>query len=145
MEQYSVVGAPCAHYVTPKPELRPHYPAIPTRADIGHATQSASQEAGFITIRHPGYPTNNRLLLLPATDFHDSIGSGLHALIVRTACAVVTNNSEDGWLSKDAAGKEPLQYDDDGIIPVGDYYYHMPQRNLFSRSLDINQIADASC
>lgn len=76
-----------------------------------------------ITIKHPGYGRGNTLFALPACEGAGAEGKA-HYATVYTACAIISNNRYDGWLSSTLSG-EPRTYPDlEGLVPAGIYYLH---------------------
>ena len=76
-----------------------------------------------IRLRHPGYCGPNTLLSLPASDGPDR--DRAHYATVHAAGAIITNNSFDGWLSTSSNGEPRAQPDDAGLLPAGEYFFHL--------------------
>ncbi|GAB7336119.1 hypothetical protein MBLNU13_g08911t1 [Cladosporium sp. NU13] len=80
-----------------------------------------------VVVHHPGYPDDNtnELFALVATDGSSSAPGVQHG-VVHTACAIFACNRFDGWLSatRDASKRHAVA--PQGLLPVGDYYFHVP-------------------
>jgi hypothetical protein len=98
-------------------ELRdpPPSPAVVPR----FSTQTPPQ----IIFRHPAY-RSTRLIDLPAFDGSESC-PGLHHGTALLICGIIADNKFNGWLSRTRDG-ERLGLGSDGLLPVGEYYFHVP-------------------
>ena len=79
-----------------------------------------------LVIKHPAYPDEfrqNDLLTFYARDLPDG---GLHAPTVLLACGLVACNEFNGYLTRDRAGNQRLNCDNDQILSAGQYYFHVP-------------------
>jgi len=76
-----------------------------------------------ITIKHPGYGRNNTLFALPACDGAGA-GGKAHYATVHSACTIIANNRQDGWLSSSLSGEPRTHPDSEGLVPAGVYYLH---------------------
>lgn len=76
-----------------------------------------------ITIKHPGYGRGNTLFALPAREGAGAEGKA-HYATVHTACAIISNNRYDGWLSSTLSGEPRTHPDFEGLVPAGIYYLH---------------------
>lgn len=86
-----------------------------------------SNGAGAIEIAHPAYPPiNNPLLILPGGDTVDGC---MRTEYVLSACSIITNNRNDGWLSS-VADPSDLRHripETKQHLSSGTYYYHLPR------------------
>lgn len=79
-----------------------------------------------VNLRHPGYSDNrNILMVLPALDHP---GGGIHHETARIACAIISNNRWDGFLSETRDGA-PVQLGPDVILRGDNYYFKVPDGN----------------
>jgi hypothetical protein len=80
-----------------------------------------------VVVHHPGYPDDNtnELFALVATDGSSSAPGVQHG-VVHTACAIFACNRFDGWLSATRDASERHAVAPQGLLPVGDYYFHVP-------------------
>jgi len=76
-----------------------------------------------VSVYHPFYVEENTLLTLGA---FDAGSGGIHHETLRIACAIIANNRFDGFLSTTTAPGLPLTKDKDGVLPPGQYYFHVP-------------------
>jgi hypothetical protein len=80
-----------------------------------------------VVVHHLGYPDDNtnELFALVATDGSSSAPGVQHG-VVHTAYAIFACNRFDGWLSatRDASKRHAVA--PQGLLPVGDYYFHVP-------------------
>ena len=73
-----------------------------------------------VYLRHPGYSdTGNILMVLPALDHPQG---GIHHETTRIACAIVTNNRWEGFLTETRTGVRAL-FGPDGILYRNNYYF----------------------
>ncbi|KAI1499251.1 hypothetical protein F5X99DRAFT_390776 [Biscogniauxia marginata] len=99
---------------------------IPARYEF--LTRNVDKSKYLIRIRHPGYDDGDDLML-SLRAFDDADG-GLHYGFVHTACAIVADNSFDGYLSRtrdDHDGRNRVQVGTHSILPSGDYWFHVPR------------------
>lgn len=100
-----------------QPELRdiPNPPNLPKRF--------ATESPPIVTIHHPSY-ISSRLLDLPAFDGTDEFPAICHGTLL-LVCGLLADNHFDGWLSSRRDGQR-LEIERNGLLPAGDYYYHVP-------------------
>ena len=90
----------------PNPHLLPLQ-----RPPFGDPATHAARPLAFnpefdICFRHPAYEDpGDILIILPGLDHPDG---GIHHQTSLVACAVIANNSFDGWLTEDRDGKVPV-------------------------------------
>lgn len=88
-----------------------------------HITSSATKRVNFY---HPAYDKKDGLLfVLYAYDANDG---GIHYGLAHDACAIIADNRHDGWLTTTQDG-EPIEAHWDDILPLGNYWYHIPDRD----------------
>lgn len=76
-----------------------------------------------IIIRHPGYAQpNNILIILQAPDHPDG---GLTYDTAHTICGIIAGNRWNGFFKKATDGSR-VDLGRDDVLPVGDYYFHLP-------------------
>merc|ERR1712014_564548 len=78
-----------------------------------------------ITIKHPGYGRNNTLFALPACDGAGAEGKA-HYATVHSACTIIANNRQDGWLSSSPSGEPRTHPDSAGLVPVSTTFISSP-------------------
>jgi hypothetical protein len=101
---------PRSHYRTPSHEDGGQN--LPT--DLNHR----------VYLRHPGYSdTGNILMVLPALDHPQG---GIHHETARIACAIVANNSWEGFLTETRTGGR-ARVDPDGILRGKNYYFRVSE------------------
>lgn len=76
-----------------------------------------------VQLRHPGYPDAANIFMILAALDHP-VG-GIRHEIARIACAIVSNNRFDGFLSETKTGK-PVQVGPGGILFGKNYYFRVP-------------------
>ncbi|KAF7858898.1 hypothetical protein EAF04_008939 [Stromatinia cepivora] len=81
---------------------------------------SASQR---VDIHHPAYDEDHDLLL--SLYAWDAAVGGICYSLAHDACAIIAGNRHEGWLTNSPRG-DPLIYESDALLPVGDYWYHLP-------------------
>lgn len=89
----------------------------------------------YVIVKHPGYSNSSTLVTFAAADYDDSC-HGIHFGTVHVACAILANNRHDGWLSRSrsyAVAGDRITQEDDSILPAGEYFYHVPLVDDFSR------------
>jgi len=93
-----------------------------------------------VVVHHPGYTDDNtnELFALVATDGSPSAPGVQHG-VVHTACAIFACNRFDGWLSatRDASKRHAIA--PQGLLPVGNYYFHVPPQDS-----TVNEFANAT-
>jgi hypothetical protein len=111
----------------PRPSIRP-VPISPS-LDLKPPRQgfeAPARKTTFVDIRHPGYPDGrNTLLLLPAYD-----SNGFHHVTARIACAILANNSWDGYFSLTRDGPVVTLGNDDILVSDTPYYFVVPTGKL---------------
>ena len=76
--------------------------------------------SSIVRLRHPGYSDKeNVLLVLPALDHPEG---GIHHETARIACAIVANNSWEGYFTMTKSGERVMD-GPDGILRGEDYYF----------------------
>ena len=79
-----------------------------------------------VDIYHPGY--DDEVVPLLSFSGYDSKEGGLWYHFAHTACAIITNNQFDGWLSTSRDQQSP-RYSGELLAP-GDYWWHLPGGNM---------------
>ena len=77
-----------------------------------------------IKIYHPGYDEVVPMLCFPG---YDSKEGDLYYDSAHTACAIISNNRFDGWLSTSKDPQLP-QFSEELLAP-GNYWWHVPGGN----------------
>lgn len=78
-----------------------------------------------VVVKHPGYGgCGATLFTLSACDGAGGDRADFDTLL--TACAIVTCNRFDGWLSSDLQGKEVVGADAHGLVAAATYFFHVP-------------------
>lgn len=109
--------------VTPLTEVHlEHFYPSPTQVLRIHHSMSHR-----VRIRHPGYHGQNTLFTLHARDGQNR--DHAHYATVKAACSVITDNENKVWLSHSASSNTSLDIDADGLLPTGDYFLHVPQKD----------------
>ena len=76
----------------------------------------------LINIYHPGY--HDEFILLMSFPGYDSRKGHLWHNFAHTACAIISNNRFDGWLSR-SRDPQSIRFSGDLLEP-GDYWWHLP-------------------
>ena len=79
-----------------------------------------------IKIYHPGY--DDEVVPLIAFPGYDSKEGDLWYDFAHTACAIISNNRFDGWLSTSRDPQLP-RFSGELLVP-GDYWWHLPGGNM---------------
>lgn len=82
----------------------------------------------LINIYHPGYENNDApLLVFPG---YDSSQGDLWHDLAHTACAIISNNQFDGYISrsKDPESTRVLEE----LLAPGNYWWHVPRGSLIT-------------
>ena len=78
-----------------------------------------------INIYHPGY--DDEVVPLVSFPGYDSKDGGLWYDFAHTACAIISNNRFEGWLSTSRDRQSP--HFSGKLLAPGDYWWHLPGGN----------------
>ena len=98
----------------------------------------------MISFIHPGYKDSHPILLrVPAQDtvpgqdpnaLMSAKRYGIHCATAHTACAIISANRFDGYLSEDKEGLERVSEDLNHVLTKPRYYFHVPYSGKSSGS-----------
>jgi HNH endonuclease len=95
----------------------------PTHPDGGKGLPTSNRFK--VSFYHPAYQDDAPFLTLPALD---GPAGGIHYDTARIACGVIANNRWDGYFSRERVKTSAVVgILPDGIIPPGDYYFHLAE------------------
>ena len=94
---------------------------------------STEDDPHYITIKHPCFSAKSGSDKFLRFRTFDTETGGLHYGTVILACGIIACNRFDGVLTTDQKGAQTLELDNEDVMPVGTYYYHLqPPSNLVS-------------
>ncbi|KAF4970654.1 hypothetical protein FSARC_2359 [Fusarium sarcochroum] len=111
-------------------------PNVEIGGPYGSTSTAIQCRAPPMVIRHPHYPVHeNTLLRLPRLDkvtkgglcdFNPLYGISHETLLV--ACQIITGNAQGIYLSYDAAGRQLVTIDPEGVLTHDEYYLQVPRQ-----------------